>query len=236
MKNSVHASPGGCCSPERKRAKKRWDRTLKEAKKLSDMFKNDKLVDEQEQRAREFTKAAEEVSKTWNNVSNRNNCGKHIDNNGGSSKPLEKRAETEKTGGSSKPLEKGQKLRRRNTGYEIFSTLLVLSVFLYPTHSRLPSLTHEHTHTHTHTHTLSLCVCLLQKEEKSREELARGKSEEATHSTSPGKMSAVCTVCVRKTMYESASASASASVSEFNTHEWGFTTMILCLAAGGRVS
>ena len=97
MKNSVHASPGGCCSPERKRAKKRWDRTLKEAKKLSDMFKNDKLVDEQEQRAREFTKAAEEVSKTWNNVSNRNNCGKHIDNNGGSSKPLEKRAETEKT-------------------------------------------------------------------------------------------------------------------------------------------
>ena len=169
MKNSVHASPGGCCSPERKRAKKRWDRTLKEAKKLSDMFKNDKLVDEQEQRAREFTKAAEEVSKTWNNVSNRNNCGKHIDNNGGSSKPLEKRAETEKTGGSSKPLEKGQKLRRRNTGYEIFSTLLVLSVFLYPTHSRLPSLTHEHTHTHTYTHTFSLCVS-----PSERREIARG--------------------------------------------------------------
>ena len=101
------------------------------------------------------------------------------------------------------------------------------------THSRSHFLTHAQTHTHTPTPTLSLCVSLSQK---LREELARGKSEEATNSTSPGKMSAVCTVCVRKTMYESASASASASVSEFNTHEWGFTTMILCLAAGGRVS
>ena len=59
-----------------------------EAKKLYGMFENDKLMDEQEQRAREITKDAEEVSKTWNNVSNRNNCGNRIDNSGGSSKPF----------------------------------------------------------------------------------------------------------------------------------------------------
>ena len=102
-------------------------------------------MDEQEQRAREITKEAEEVSKTWKNVSNKNNCDNRIDNNGGSSKPF---------------LKKGQIRRRQNTGCEIFSTLLILSVFLYPTHSRSPSLTHAHTHTHTHTHILSLCVSL----------------------------------------------------------------------------
>jgi hypothetical protein len=62
--------------------------TREQAKKLYDMFKHDKLVDEQEQRAREVTQAAEEVSKTWNDVSNRNNCGNRIDNIGGSSKPF----------------------------------------------------------------------------------------------------------------------------------------------------
>ena len=52
------------------------------------MFQNDRLKDAQEQRAREITKHAEKVSKTWNNVSNRNNCGNRIDNSGGRSKPF----------------------------------------------------------------------------------------------------------------------------------------------------
>ena len=60
----------------------------KEAKNLYVMFQNDRLQDAQEQRAREITKHAEKVSKTWNNVSNRNNCGNRIDNSGGRSKPF----------------------------------------------------------------------------------------------------------------------------------------------------
>ena len=63
-------------------------RIPREAQKLLCMFENDRQMDEQEQWAREITKEAEEVSKTWNNVSNRNNCGNRIDNSGGSSKPF----------------------------------------------------------------------------------------------------------------------------------------------------
>jgi len=81
---------------------------------------------------------------------------------------------------------------------DIFNATHIVCLSL--SHSLSLTLTYActHTHTHTYTHTFSVCVSLSQKEEKMREELARGKSEEATNSTSPSKMSAVCTVCVRE--------------------------------------
>ena len=93
-----------------------------------------------------------------------------------------KRAETEKT---------------KHGLRDIFNATRIVCLSL--SHSlSLTSLTHAHTHTHTYTHTFSVCASLSQKEEKMREELARVKSEEATNSTSPGNMSAACTVCVRE--------------------------------------
>ena len=80
---------------------------------------------------------------------------------------------------------------------DIFNATRIVCLSL--SHSlSLTSLTHAHMHTHTYTHTFSVCASLSQKEEKMRKELARGKSEEATNSTSPGEMSAACTVCVRE--------------------------------------
>ena len=61
---------------------------VNEARKWSIMFQKDILMDAEAQRTREITKDAEKVSKTWNNVSNRNNCGNRIDNSGGGSKPF----------------------------------------------------------------------------------------------------------------------------------------------------
>ena len=126
-----------------------------------------------------------------------------------------KRAETEKT----------------NHGlWDIFNAprivCLSLSLTLAHTFWRM----HKRTHTHIHPHFLSVCLSLrncernLFGEKVKRQQIAR--------------VQAKCLLFVRyvweRLLYESASASVSASMSEFNTHEWEFTTMILCLAEGGR--